>query len=54
MEILKWKSTVAETENSLEGLNSKFQLAKGRINERYFQEFQDEVYYHPTLQKTLI
>lgn len=28
MEILKWKSTAAETENSLEGINSKFQLAK--------------------------
>lgn len=28
MEILKWKSTITETENSQEELSSKFQLAK--------------------------
>lgn len=50
MEIPKWKSTVAETKNSLEGLSSKFQLAKERINESCFQKFQDEVYY-PTLKE---
>lgn len=52
MEILKWKSTIIEMRNSLEGLNNKLQLARERINgKNYHQNGSTGVFYHPTLKE---